>query len=192
MTNEFNDPKGTPNPKAAEPAAADENKLIAERRAKLAALRAAGQPFPNDYRRDALAGELHAAFADRDAAWLEANPTRVNVGAFDLNSGFFAAIDAVIIFCGMTTVTLTPEQDRFATEAVAQGRFRDVNEVVKASLDLLRDAETERVAFLASLKEAEAESEQHGVVYPSRPPLILGEWLKNSPPKLRERCPSAG
>lgn len=85
-----------------------------------------------------------------------------NVGAFDLNSGFFAAIDAVIIFCGMTTVTLTPEQDRFATEAVAQGRFRDVNEVVKASLDLLRDAETERVAFLASLKEAEAESEQHG------------------------------
>ncbi len=62
----------------------------------------------------------------------------------------------------MTTVTLTPEQDRFATEAVAQGRFRDVNEVVKASLDLLRDAETERVAFLASLKEAVAESEQHG------------------------------
>jgi lysyl-tRNA synthetase, class II len=58
----------------------DENKLIAERRAKLAALRGAGQAFPNDYRRDALAGELHAAFSDRDAAWLEANPTRVNVG----------------------------------------------------------------------------------------------------------------
>jgi lysyl-tRNA synthetase, class II len=58
----------------------DENKLIAERRAKLAALRTRGVPFPNDFRRNALAGELHAAFGERDAAWLEANPTRVRVG----------------------------------------------------------------------------------------------------------------
>jgi lysyl-tRNA synthetase class 2 len=58
----------------------DENKLIAERRAKLAALREKGYAFPNEYRRSALAGELHAAFAERDAAWLEANPTRVRVG----------------------------------------------------------------------------------------------------------------
>ena len=35
----------------------DENKLIAERRAKLAALRQGGAiAFPNDFRRDALAG----------------------------------------------------------------------------------------------------------------------------------------
>ena len=58
----------------------DENKLIAERRAKLAALRAAGPAFPNDFRRDALAGELHTAFGERDDEWLEANPTRVRVG----------------------------------------------------------------------------------------------------------------
>ncbi len=38
----------------------DENQIIAERRAKLAALRAAGQAYPNDFRRDALAGDLHA------------------------------------------------------------------------------------------------------------------------------------
>jgi lysyl-tRNA synthetase class 2 len=42
--------------------AADENKLIAERRAKLAELRERGNPFPNDFRRTALAGELHAEF----------------------------------------------------------------------------------------------------------------------------------
>ena len=58
----------------------DENKLIAERRAKLDQLRAAGNPFPNDYRRDALAAQLHAAFGDRSAEWLEANPARVSVG----------------------------------------------------------------------------------------------------------------
>jgi lysyl-tRNA synthetase, class II len=67
----------------------DENKLIAERRAKLAALRAgvaaapgegAASAFPNDFRRDALAGQLHDAFGERSAEWLEANPTRVQVG----------------------------------------------------------------------------------------------------------------
>ena len=58
----------------------DENKLIAERRAKLAAIRTRGQAYPNDFRRDALAGELHHGFGDRDDAWLEANPTRVHVG----------------------------------------------------------------------------------------------------------------
>src|SRR5882724_11869893 len=60
--------------------AVDENKLIAERRAKLAEARAAGQAFPNDFRRDALAGELHSAYGDRDDAGLEANPIRVHVG----------------------------------------------------------------------------------------------------------------
>ncbi|MGH8149628.1 MAG: lysine--tRNA ligase, partial [Steroidobacteraceae bacterium] len=60
--------------------AADENKLIAERRAKLARVRAGGQAFPNDYRRDALAGELHAAFGERASDWLDANPARVRVG----------------------------------------------------------------------------------------------------------------
>ncbi len=84
----------------ADTTAGDENKLIAERRAKLDALRAGGAgggggsagggsqdgggspggAFPNDFRRDALAGQLHAAFAERDNAWLEANPTRVRVG----------------------------------------------------------------------------------------------------------------
>ena len=58
----------------------DENKLIAERRAKLAQWRSAGQAFPNDFRRDALAGEIHAAYAERSAEWLEAHPTVVHVG----------------------------------------------------------------------------------------------------------------
>jgi lysyl-tRNA synthetase class 2 len=58
----------------------DENKLIAERRAKLATLRAQGSAFPNDFRRDALAGQLHSAYADKSSEWLEANPTQVSVG----------------------------------------------------------------------------------------------------------------
>ena len=62
---------------------ADENKLIGERRAKLAELRASagtGGAFPNDFRRDALAGQLQAAYGEKSGEWLEANPTRVHVG----------------------------------------------------------------------------------------------------------------
>jgi lysyl-tRNA synthetase class 2 len=61
-------------------AAPEENRLIAERRAKLAALRAQGPAFPNDFRRDALAADLLSTYRERDAAWLEANPVRVRVG----------------------------------------------------------------------------------------------------------------
>jgi lysyl-tRNA synthetase, class II len=64
----------------ASPEPVDENRLIAERRAKLSALRQRGQAYPNEFRRDALAAELHSAYAECDAAWLEANPVQVRVG----------------------------------------------------------------------------------------------------------------
>jgi lysyl-tRNA synthetase class 2 len=58
---------------------AEENKLIAERRRKLDALREQGQAFPNDFRRDAMAGELLAEYAEKSAEDLEAEPRRVAV-----------------------------------------------------------------------------------------------------------------
>ena len=55
-----------------EPAtSADENQIVAERRAKLAALRASGNAYPNDFRRDALAADLHAAHGNTGNAELE-------------------------------------------------------------------------------------------------------------------------
>ncbi len=48
------------------PPAADDNALIAERRAKLAALRGQGIAFPNDFRRDAYADDLQAEYADAE------------------------------------------------------------------------------------------------------------------------------
>jgi len=57
----------------------DEHSLIAQRRAKLSAMRASGIAFPNDFRRNAIAGELHAEYDDLDNAQLEAEPRRVRV-----------------------------------------------------------------------------------------------------------------
>jgi lysyl-tRNA synthetase class 2 len=57
----------------------DENKLIAERRSKLTALRENGMPFPNDFRRNVVAGELHAKYGEMEKEALEAENVRVAV-----------------------------------------------------------------------------------------------------------------
>src|SRR5213075_1309932 len=57
----------------------DENKLIAERRDKLRALRAQGIAFPNDFHPDAFAGDLQREFDGKDAAAIEAVTRRVKV-----------------------------------------------------------------------------------------------------------------
>ncbi len=51
----------------------DENKLITERKAKLAEIRTQGQAFPNDFRRDAVSADLHARFGDKSNEELEAD-----------------------------------------------------------------------------------------------------------------------
>ncbi len=56
-----------------------ESAEIAQRRAKLAALREKGDPFPNDFRRNVLAGELHAEHGEKDNAALQAQPVRVKL-----------------------------------------------------------------------------------------------------------------
>jgi lysyl-tRNA synthetase class 2 len=57
----------------------DENHLIAERRAKLAKLRERGIAFPNDFRRDALAGDILTAYGEKSGEALDAASIRVRV-----------------------------------------------------------------------------------------------------------------
>ncbi|HTS53358.1 MAG TPA: lysine--tRNA ligase [Burkholderiales bacterium] len=59
--------------------AADENQIVAERRAKLQALRRLGVAFPNDFRRTHLTGELHTAAGDKPNEELEAAQIQVAV-----------------------------------------------------------------------------------------------------------------
>jgi len=54
-----------------EPQAVDENKLIAQRREKLAAIRKNGVAFPNDFSQEDYASELFDAFDSKDKAELE-------------------------------------------------------------------------------------------------------------------------
>ena len=57
----------------------DTNQIIAERRAKLAALRETGIAFPNDFRRNHFASDLHKKYGDQSNGTLEKDPISVEV-----------------------------------------------------------------------------------------------------------------
>lgn len=57
----------------------DENRLIAQRREKLNELRAEGNAFPNDFRRNVMNAELATEYAETDSDTLKANGRRVKI-----------------------------------------------------------------------------------------------------------------
>ncbi|WP_375193072.1 lysine--tRNA ligase [Marinobacter sp.] len=57
----------------------EDNKLIAERRAKLSEMREQGNAFPNDFRRDATAAELQAKYGDKTKEELESLGIKVAI-----------------------------------------------------------------------------------------------------------------
>ncbi len=59
--------------------ARDDNKLIAERREKLKQLREQGNAFPNDFRRNVVAGELHAEYDEKPREFFDENEIRAAV-----------------------------------------------------------------------------------------------------------------
>ena len=74
----------------------DTNKLIAERRGKLAELREHGNAFPNDFRRTGFAGELQSEFETSEKATLETENREYAVcGRLIRNRGAFLLIQDV-------------------------------------------------------------------------------------------------
>ena len=61
-------------------------------------------------------------------------------------------------------VKLTPALEKFAEDLVAEGRYADIDAVVRSSLTLLQSREAERHALRRSIDEAIAESERDGYV----------------------------
>ncbi|MBS0537050.1 MAG: lysine--tRNA ligase [Proteobacteria bacterium] len=131
--------------------AVDENRLIAERRAKLAQLRAAGAAWPNDFRRDALAGELLQAYGERDDAWLTANPTRVTVGGRLMFKRVMGKASFAKIADRTGQIQLYLQQESLG-DAYEAFKGWDVGDFVGASGELFRTRTGELSVKAASLR----------------------------------------
>ncbi|MGH1460607.1 MAG: lysine--tRNA ligase [Neptuniibacter sp.] len=71
----------------------DDNRLIAERREKLNALREEGNAFPNAFRRDSYAADLQEKYGDKTKEELETAGIKVSVaGRVMLNRGAFGVV----------------------------------------------------------------------------------------------------
>ena len=107
----------------------DENKLIAERRAKLDSLRGDGFSFPNDFRRTAMAGELQVTFGDETKEALAERDESFSVaGRLIRNRGAF-----LLIQDGSDTIQLYIDRKGLSDDVLASIKSWDLGDIVGAS-----------------------------------------------------------
>ena len=113
---------------------ADENKLIAERRSKLSVLRQSGQPFPNDFRRSAMAAALQSEFAETSKEDLEQGNRVFSVaGRLVRNRGAF-----LLIQDGSASLQLYVNRKALDPDTLEAIKGWDLGDIVAASGPLHR------------------------------------------------------
>lgn len=117
---------------------AEENKLVAERRRKLDELRAAGYAFPNQYRRTALAGQLHEVYSDYSNESLEAEAVEVQVGGRMLTKRVMGKVSFATIQDRSGQIQLFLQRDGLAEGVYQQFKSWDLGDIVWARGVLFR------------------------------------------------------
>ena len=116
----------------------DENRLIAERREKLAELRAAGIPYPNDFRRDAVAGELHAAYDEHSSESLEEECCQVRVAGRMMAKRVMGKVSFAKIQDRSGQIQLFVERDTVSDEVYRAFKGWDLGDIVGAAGTLFK------------------------------------------------------
>jgi lysyl-tRNA synthetase class 2 len=129
----------------------DENALIAERRAKLARLREAGVAFPNDFRRDALAADLHSAYAAKSDEWLAANPVRVRVAGRMMFKRVMGKASFAKLQDGSGQIQVYLQAEALG-ESYDRFKSWDVGDIIGAEGDLMRTRAGELSVRAASVR----------------------------------------
>ncbi len=122
----------------------DDNKLISERRAKLAALRQQDKSFPNDFRRDSLAAELERDYGDRDSEQLVALDRRVTVaGRIMARRGPF-----LVIQDGSGTIQLYVDRKTLTEPLFEAIKHWDIGDIVGAGGPLRKSGKGSLYVYL--------------------------------------------
>ncbi len=126
----------------------DENKLIAQRREKLQALREQGIAFPNDFRRDALAAELHQRFADDSKETLEAaqHPARVAGRLIRMRGPFMVIQD------GSGQIQLYLNHKEYSEAQNALNKSLDLGDIIAVSGTVFRTGKGELSVWAKELR----------------------------------------
>jgi lysyl-tRNA synthetase class 2 len=115
-----------------------ENRLIAERRAKLARLREAGNAYPNDFHRDALADELLAAYQSHSAESLAASPVEVRVAGRLMVKRVMGGTSFVKLQDRSGQIQLMLKRDRLGETLYGEFKKWDLGDIVAARGELIK------------------------------------------------------
>ena len=115
-----------------------ENRLIAERRAKLARLRETGIAYPNDFRRDSLAAGLLAAYQSHAAESLAATPVEVRVAGRLLVKRVMGGTSFVKLQDRSGQIQLMLKRDRLTEPVYAEFKKWDLGDIVAARGELIK------------------------------------------------------
>ncbi len=108
-----------------------ENEQIAQRRQKLAERRLNGNPYPNDFRRDALAAELHSRYGKLDSDRLEQDPVTVRVAGRLMSKRIMGKASFAHLQDQSGRIQLFMQRDHLP-EGVYNGEFKkwDIGDIV--------------------------------------------------------------
>ena len=116
----------------------DENKLIAERRSKLDALREQGNAYPNGFRRNSIAEELHQTFDSHDDDALREEHVRVAVSGRMMAKRVMGKASFVKLQDRSGQIQLRLERDRLPEGVYQAFKKWDVGDIVGAEGELFR------------------------------------------------------
>ncbi|MCE3239034.1 MAG: lysS [Gammaproteobacteria bacterium] len=108
----------------------DTNELIAQRRAKLTALRSKGNPYPNDFHRDTLAATLHANYAHKTESELEAKPVSVKIAGRIMTRRLMGKASFVHLQDMSNKIQLYIRQDTVAADSYEQFLQWDLGDII--------------------------------------------------------------
>jgi lysyl-tRNA synthetase, class II len=116
----------------------EESKLIAERRRKLAELRKTGNAYPNDFRRNALAEELHQAFGEHEDAHLRQDAIEVKVSGRMMVKRVMGKASFIKLQDRTGQIQVRLERDRLGERLYQEFKKWDVGDIVGAQGKLFK------------------------------------------------------
>ena len=126
------------NPQTVQAPAEDENHIIAERRAKLAALRAAGVAYPNDFKRTDLFGDLTAKYGAMTTEELEAAAPEVACSGRIMLKRIMGKVSFCTVRDFTGTMQYFVQQNEVGSDAYAAFKTFDLGDIVAAKGVLFR------------------------------------------------------
>ncbi|MGI9232629.1 MAG: lysine--tRNA ligase [Woeseiaceae bacterium] len=130
----------------------DENKLIAERRSKLDSLREQGNAYPNDFRRNSIAEELHRTFDAHDDEALRDEHVKVAVSGRMMAKRVMGKASFVKLQDRSGQIQLRLERDRLPDGVYLAFKKWDVGDIVGAEGELFRTQTGELTVMADSVR----------------------------------------